>query len=364
MRAPILIVALVSIGLLLGCGNAVDSDLAEKKLHVSEIAVGDGETAEIGDHVIVSIEAWSWSDGAQGEPVEVMAADSPSLELRAGEVMPGLLEGIVGMREGGERRIVMAPEKVTARFRPIGLPRDAALACNVTLAEVVRVRTEELQAGDGQAAAVGDYVEIDYTGWHADENGEKADQFISSEENGQPARLLIGAGMVNDGLDIGLVGLRVGGARRIMVPPELGYGDQGQDDVRPGATLIYEVDLREIYSVTTQTLREGSGPALRDGDQVKFFLQGWIRNDDGSKGEQFQITQQQVTPFVTILGRFKVQPGIELGMRQARRGEVFRVDVPSALAFGSQGYHRGPRTLVPPDTDVIYEVEIVDDGTS
>lgn len=346
--------------LMSGCGGGIEAELEEHQLAVTDLRIGDGVAAEPGDHVTARIGTWIHAEGAKGRELAHFGSDPVVLTLAEGELMPGLLEGMLGMREGGVRQIVIGPEKITPRFRPHRLLTSEDLWCEVELLAVARVEVEELVVGDGDAVADGDYVEVDYTGWHADSTGAKADQFITSAETGKPARLLLGADMVNEGLDTGLRGMRVGGERRIVVPPELAYGDDGRDSVRPGATLIYEVELLRTLGVTTETLREGTGNPLAPGQRVHFHLAGWLRNPDGGKGEQFQDSRDLSNAYTAIVGSFKVQPGIELGLRGMRRGGLRRVHVPSDLAFGSRGWHRGPRTLVPPDTDVIYEIEVLD----
>jgi len=358
MRCALLI--LLSAVLLAGCGGGIEKDLAENQLHVTEVTVGEGRAAVAGDHVLVRLEAAIFTDGDRGRDLENFGGESWPLHLRDGQAMPGLVEALVGMREGGVKRLVVAPAKIGRKFRPDRLLSDEALWCEVELLSVVDVAVEDLEVGEGRPVAAGQYVEIEYTGWHAGDDGAKADQFISSEESGEPARLLLGAGMVNEGLDRGLLGMSEGGLRRVVVPALLGYGAKGNDGVRPDATLIYELRLRRIFEVATETLREGSGEPLITGQKVSFHLKGWLRQDDGTKGEEFQDSRTLTAPYSTILGSFKIQPGIELGLNGMLRGELRRIHVPSDLAFGSRGWHRGPRTLVPPGADVIYEIDVLD----
>jgi FKBP-type peptidyl-prolyl cis-trans isomerase len=128
--------------------------------------------------------------------------------------------------------------------------------------------------------------------------------------------------------------------------------------VKPDATLVYEVALVSRPQVEHRTLRDGQGEPVVAGQRVRVHLAGWIRLPDGSKGEQFQDTRSMGQPLAIILGLFKIQPGLELGIRGMKPGELRRLDVPAAMAFGPRGWHRGDRTLVPPDSDVIYEVEL------
>ncbi len=101
------------------------------------------------------------------------------------------------------------------------------------------LQIDELAAGAGPAAARGQKVSVHYTGWLTD--GKK---FDSSHDRGQPFRFTLGAGEVILGWDDGVLGMQVGGKRRLTVPPDLGYGRRGTRGViPPNATLVFEVEL-------------------------------------------------------------------------------------------------------------------------
>ena len=102
--------------------------------------------------------------------------------------------------------------------------------------------TEELVAGKGPEAVRGKTVEVHYTGWLAD-----GKQFDSSV-GGDPFSFRLGAGEVIEGWDRGVAGMRVGGKRKLTIPPELGYGTRGAPPVIPAnATLVFEVELLSVY---------------------------------------------------------------------------------------------------------------------
>lgn len=104
------------------------------------------------------------------------------------------------------------------------------------------LKYQELKEGTGGTAKAGDTVEVHYTGWLT--NGKK---FDSSVDRKEPFVFPLGKGRVIKGWDEGVAGMKEGGKRKLMIPPELGYGKRGAgDDIPPDAELIFEVELLKI----------------------------------------------------------------------------------------------------------------------
>lgn len=101
----------------------------------------------------------------------------------------------------------------------------------------------DFSVGDGAEATSGDRVTVHYRGWLT--NGT---MFDASYDRGEPFTFRLGAGQVIKGWDEGVVGMRVGGERRLRIPPELGYGDRGTGPIPGGATLLFDVELLEVES--------------------------------------------------------------------------------------------------------------------
>jgi FKBP-type peptidyl-prolyl cis-trans isomerase FkpA len=111
------------------------------------------------------------------------------------------------------------------------------------------LQSEDIKVGAGAPIAAGQQAVVQYTGWLYDAAAadQKGKEFDSSENSGQPFRFVIGAGQVIKGWDQGVAGMQVGGRRRLIIPADLAYGQEGAGGViPPGATLVFEVTLAGI----------------------------------------------------------------------------------------------------------------------
>ncbi|HSF40562.1 MAG TPA: FKBP-type peptidyl-prolyl cis-trans isomerase [Thermoanaerobaculia bacterium] len=120
---------------------------------------------------------------------------------------------------------------------PACAKQETKPAAEVTTA--TGLKYQDLKVGDGAEATSGKIVEVHYTGWL--ESGKK---FDSSVDRNRPFTFRLGAGDVIKGWDQGVAGMKVGGKRKLIIPPALGYGKGGAGEViPPSATLIFEVEL-------------------------------------------------------------------------------------------------------------------------
>jgi len=102
---------------------------------------------------------------------------------------------------------------------------------------------EDTVVGAGDEAKAGNHVTVHYTGWLY-EGGQKGAKFDSSKDRNDPFVFPLGAGHVIRGWDEGVQGMKVGGTRILVIPPQMGYGARGAGGViPPNATLMFEVDL-------------------------------------------------------------------------------------------------------------------------
>ncbi len=129
---------------------------------------------------------------------------------------------------------------------------ETAAAAVIEIAPGLTARI--LRAGDGQIAQAGDNVVVHYTGWLFDDAAEdnRGGKFDSSVDRGEHFQFPLGAGRVIKGWDQGVEGMAIGELRELTIAPEMAYGDRGAGSViPPGATLVFEVELFELQSLST-----------------------------------------------------------------------------------------------------------------
>jgi FKBP-type peptidyl-prolyl cis-trans isomerase FkpA len=120
---------------------------------------------------------------------------------------------------------------------------------STTETSITELQKIDTQVGTGREAEPGFNVSVHYTGWlydaaAADKKGAK---FDSSLDRKQPFDFALGAGQVIQGWDEGFAGMKIGGKRTLIIPPEMGYGARGAGGViPPNATLIFDVELLDV----------------------------------------------------------------------------------------------------------------------
>ena len=131
---------------------------------------------------------------------------------------------------------------------PAAGPSDSAVPAAGGSA-VATLEVGELQVGSGAPITAGQKAVVQYTGWLFETSApdKKGKQFDSTRTGGQPFSFVVGAGQVIKGWDQGVLGMKVGGRRRLTIPADLGYGDVGAGSViPPGAALVFDIELVAI----------------------------------------------------------------------------------------------------------------------
>jgi FKBP-type peptidyl-prolyl cis-trans isomerase FkpA len=116
-------------------------------------------------------------------------------------------------------------------------------------AKIMQLQKTDVKQGTGAEATAGKAVVVHYTGWLYDPTapGQKGAKFDSSRDRQTPFGFVLGAGKVIRGWDEGVAGMKVGGQRTLVIPPDMAYGSRGAGGViPPNATLIFDVELIEV----------------------------------------------------------------------------------------------------------------------
>jgi peptidylprolyl isomerase len=174
------------------------------------------------------------------------------------------------------------------------------------------------------------------------------------------------------GWDEGIGLMRVGGKAKLVIPPELAYGEQGAGGViPPNATLIFDVELVDIlpgspdaptkvedadYVTTSSGLKYydievGDGPTPATGQNVVVHYTGWLL--DGTK---FDSSLDRGEAFTFSLGAGRVIHGWDEGLATMKVGGKRQLVIPPELAYGEQG----AGGVIPPNATLVFEVELVD----
>jgi peptidylprolyl isomerase len=230
-------------------------------LQYYDIVKGEGAEATKNSTVSTNYTIWVKTDNGYSYIDQSPAGSPLSFVLGRGDtVFPGWDEGATGMKVGGKRQLVIPPDLALGSQGNSVIPANSTLVMEIELTDVkepqVATKVDEkdytttqsglkyydLKTGTGDSPKAGQTVVVNYTGWLAD-----GTQFDSSVDRGEPFSFVLGQGSVIPGWEEGVSTMKVGGKRQLMIPPDLGYGDQGAGNlIPPGATLIFEVELLEI----------------------------------------------------------------------------------------------------------------------
>lgn len=208
--------------------------------------------------------------------------------------------------------------------------------------------TWDLKAGEGSGVAAGDYVTVQYTGSLLD--GKVFD--TSKRPGAKPFSFIVGVGSVIKGWDQGLVGMKPGGTRALVIPSELGYGTRGAGElIPPNAPLNFVVELLAIQKITVKTDMEGTGEGAKAGDTVLVHYRGKLTD-----GKQFDASYDRGEPMRVVVGRTGLIPGFTMGLLGLKKGEKRTITIPPALAYGENG----AGNVIPGNATLVFEIEGVE----
>ena len=211
-------------------------------------ALGQGELVEANDFVQIHFTGWLFSDEKKTTQFDSSRERGEPLNIPLGRswVIPGVERGLVGMAVGGKRTLKIAPELgFGAEGNPPLIPPSATLVFDVEVLALPKVITTITEEGAGPAAQLGDRLSAHYTGWLW-KKGAKGARFDSSHQRNRPYQFTLGANQVIQGWEYGFEGMKVGTRATLIIPPEMGYGDQDKPGIPANSTLCFEVELVSI----------------------------------------------------------------------------------------------------------------------
>ena len=226
------------------------------------------------------------------------------------------------------------------------------------------LQIDDLVTGDGAEARAGQSVTVHYTGWLHDPAApnHRGAKFDSSKDRDEPFEFDLGAGMVIQGWDLGVQGMKVGGKRVLTIAPELGYGARGAGGViPPNATLVFEVELLptpELPPLQITDVTEGSGDEARAGRPVTVHYTGWLFDPSATdgRGAKFDSSKDRNDPFSFPLGAGHVIRGWDEGVQGMKVGGSRILVIPPQLGYGA----RGAGGVIPPNATLLFEVDLLE----
>lgn len=207
--------------------------------------------------------------------------------------------------------------------------------------ETREVEITILSEGDGAIAEEGDRVFVEYRGSLV-ETGVQFDSNIDNPESTEPFSFVLGEGSVIQGWDQGVVGMKVGETRELVIPSHLGYGEHGGgEQIPPNADLRFDIKLlalikegeEHLWDVLEET--EGTGAEAQMGDTVAVHYTGRYVN-----GKLFDDTRRRSEePYEFTIGDSRVMTGFSAAVEGMKVGGTRTVQIPPAIAWGSMGNH-------------------------
>lgn len=243
------------------------------------------------------------------------------------------------------------------------------------------LKYNEVKVGTGTEAKNGDLIEIHFKGWVIKDSSDlfsdwsvdstkKADLIADSYAMNQPMKFVLGTESFIKGSEEGIVGMKPGGQRTIIIPANLGYGAQGMGPIPPNSSirvLIELVSTKEatvakmwdvdstLFKTTASGLKyaiikEGEGELVAKEKQVTVHYSGFLLD-----GNKFDSSVERDEPFTFMAGVGQVIPGWDEGVQLMKKGSKARFIVPSTLAYGERDLGK-----IPPNSTLIFDVEVLE----
>ena len=223
----------------------------------------------------------------------------------------------------------------------------------------IYLRVDDLVTGTGPLVEIGDVLTVNQVGWLYDSS--KPDNKGQQIDAANGVTFVLGAGQVISGLEQGITGMRVGGKRRIQIPPDLAFGPTGSGAVPPDTPVVFEIEIVDKQQLVTGSapfsitdITVGTGPEARVGSRLTVDYAGWLYNDDQPDNRGIRFDESAAGGFTFILGTGAVIPGWEQGLVGMREGGERRLVIPPELAYGA-----ARRGLIPPNATLVFYITLI-----
>lgn len=277
MKKLLMVVVVTVSALLFGCNKGPEIVTLKSGLQYMDDSLGTGREAKEGDLVSIHFKGWMIPKDSTGELFSDWSADKSKsmlslgdsktrnqpikFVLNSGSFIKGTDEGIVGMKAGGVRTLII-PSKLAYGEAGIGfIPPNTDLKVVVELLEVKDkvvakmwdvdttlfkttasgLKYAIISQGEGPAVEAGKVITVSYSGYLAD-----GTLFDSSVERDEPIKFVVGQGQVIPGWDEGMLLLKKGDKARFIIPPKLGYGEMQLEKIPANSTLTFDIEIIDI----------------------------------------------------------------------------------------------------------------------
>jgi peptidylprolyl isomerase len=354
----------------------------ESGLQYHVIVATDGDTPIVGDIITMHF-IGTLPDGtefgnsySQGNPIEVVWGHD--------QLLPGWEEGI-GLMKTGERAQFVIPAELGFGDQGFGIiPANSPIQIEMELLSIERppaptivnstdlITTDsglqyyDILLGNGDEAIYRSNVATHYKIWV---KGEESDIFIASSYSAESVPFVLGrSDSIFPGWEEGVFGMRKGGKRLLIIPPNLAFGDESNSGIPANSTLMMEIELVSVDQPDTISevdedaytlmdsglkyydLKNGQGEAVASGQSVVVDYTGWLED-----GTQFDSSQEYGQSFTFVLGEGQVITGWDQGIVGMQVGGIRQLVIPPELGYGTAG----GGNVIPPDATLIFRVELL-----
>lgn len=333
------------------------------KLQSTDLKEGTGVAAKANDWVTVEY-VGTLADGKQ---FDASKGKAPFVfTLGVGQVVKGWDLGLVGMKVGGKRKLVIPPDMAYGGQAVGEIPANSTLTFEVEMLKIDHpgdketLKVEHVADGKGDSAKDGDQVDVSYTGSFI--NGVEFDS--TKKRNDEPLHVVLGRTKLISGFTDGLKDIKVGEKRKLTIPPALAYGDGARGQIPGHSTLIFEIEAlkiipksqlaeqkqKELKLLKLEDSVKGTGPEAKDGDIVEVHYTGMFTD-----GKKFDSSKDRGQTMKITLGSGQVIKGFDYGILGMKVGGTRKITIPSEMGYGAAG----AGGVIPPNATLIFEIELV-----